>query len=193
MKAPCHAGRAFARVIFMGAFPVNRKSGNVASAQRAAPGPAARSDRPRLKLKTEANPAKRTFQETVARQEALRRLFRSPGKAPSRTRNPAPGAQLRAYRGTTTVRFGCSVFTPSRRRSKIPARRVQSPAADRKCRAPADRRRSALSSRAIERVTPRDLDRLLGADTVHQGAMLETEPLPEPEWNDLAIARADGR
>jgi 23S rRNA (guanosine2251-2'-O)-methyltransferase len=38
----------------------------------------------------------------------------------------------------------------------------------------------------IERVSPRDLDRLLGPDTVHQGAMLETEPLPEPEWRDLA-------
>jgi 23S rRNA (guanosine2251-2'-O)-methyltransferase len=39
---------------------------------------------------------------------------------------------------------------------------------------------------AVERVTPRDLDRLLGPDTVHQGALLETEPLPEPEWKDLA-------
>jgi 23S rRNA (guanosine2251-2'-O)-methyltransferase len=44
----------------------------------------------------------------------------------------------------------------------------------------------------IERVTPRDLDRLLGPDTVHQGAMLETEPLPEPEWSDLADT-ASGR
>jgi 23S rRNA (guanosine2251-2'-O)-methyltransferase len=38
----------------------------------------------------------------------------------------------------------------------------------------------------IDRATPRDLDRLLGSDTVHQGAMLETEPLPEPEWEELA-------
>jgi len=45
---------------------------------------------------------------------------------------------------------------------------------------------------AIERVTPRDLDRLLGSDTVHQGAMLETELLPEPEWSDLANS-ANGR
>ena len=44
----------------------------------------------------------------------------------------------------------------------------------------------------IERVTPRDLDRLLGADTVHQGAALDTEPLPEPDWHDLA-ASAGGR
>jgi 23S rRNA (guanosine2251-2'-O)-methyltransferase len=43
---------------------------------------------------------------------------------------------------------------------------------------------------APERVSPRDLDRLLGADTVHQGVMLETEPLPEPDIFDLA-ARAD--
>ncbi|MFA5899317.1 MAG: 23S rRNA (guanosine(2251)-2'-O)-methyltransferase RlmB [Hyphomicrobium sp.] len=41
-----------------------------------------------------------------------------------------------------------------------------------------------------ERVSPRDLDRLLGADTVHQGALLETEPLPEPDIAELA-ARAD--
>jgi 23S rRNA (guanosine2251-2'-O)-methyltransferase len=44
----------------------------------------------------------------------------------------------------------------------------------------------------IERVSPRDLDRLLGADTVHQGAMFETDPLPEPDWQDLAEA-AGGR
>jgi 23S rRNA (guanosine2251-2'-O)-methyltransferase len=50
----------------------------------------------------------------------------------------------------------------------------------------------ALSARHVtpERVSPRDLDRLLGADTVHQGVMLETEPLPEPDIFDLA-ARAD--
>jgi 23S rRNA (guanosine2251-2'-O)-methyltransferase len=39
---------------------------------------------------------------------------------------------------------------------------------------------------APERVTPRDLDRLLGEDTVHQGVMLETEPLEEPDIQDLA-------
>nr|WP_035575770.1 MULTISPECIES: 23S rRNA (guanosine(2251)-2'-O)-methyltransferase RlmB [unclassified Hyphomicrobium] len=44
----------------------------------------------------------------------------------------------------------------------------------------------------VEHVSPRDLDKLLGADTVHQGAALETEPLPEPDWRDLA-ASANGR
>lgn len=44
----------------------------------------------------------------------------------------------------------------------------------------------------VERASPRDLDRILGADTVHQGAMLETEPLPEPEFADL-VATAEGR
>jgi len=39
---------------------------------------------------------------------------------------------------------------------------------------------------APERVSPRDLDRMLGADTVHQGALLETEPLDEPSLADLA-------
>ncbi len=45
---------------------------------------------------------------------------------------------------------------------------------------------------AIDRMSPRDLDRLLGADAVHQGAALETEPLPEPDWQELAAA-ANGR
>lgn len=44
----------------------------------------------------------------------------------------------------------------------------------------------------IERVIPRDLDKLLGSDTVHQGAALETEPLSEPDWDELA-ASANGR
>jgi 23S rRNA (guanosine2251-2'-O)-methyltransferase len=39
---------------------------------------------------------------------------------------------------------------------------------------------------APERVSPRDLDRLLGEDTVHQGVLLETEPLDEPDIADLA-------
>lgn len=43
---------------------------------------------------------------------------------------------------------------------------------------------------APERVSPRDLDRLLGEDTVHQGVMLETEALDEPDIAALA-ARAD--
>ncbi len=53
----------------------------------------------------------------------------------------------------------------------------------------AERRLSeALTARGVqaERVIPRDLDRRLGADTVHQGALLETEPLPEVSLEDLA-------
>jgi 23S rRNA (guanosine2251-2'-O)-methyltransferase len=41
---------------------------------------------------------------------------------------------------------------------------------------------------APERISPRDLDRLLGPDTVHQGALLETEPLEEPDLGELAAA-----
>lgn len=43
-----------------------------------------------------------------------------------------------------------------------------------------------------QRVTPRDLDRLLGPDTVHQGVMLETEDLEEPLLADLAEIAAGG-
>ncbi|MEQ1711858.1 MAG: 23S rRNA (guanosine(2251)-2'-O)-methyltransferase RlmB [Hyphomicrobium sp.] len=52
----------------------------------------------------------------------------------------------------------------------------------------------ALAERGItpEPVTPRELDRMLGPDTVHQGAMLETEPLVEPELADLAEAAHAG-
>jgi len=39
---------------------------------------------------------------------------------------------------------------------------------------------------AVERVSPRELDRMLGADTVHQGAVAEVEPLPEPRLADIA-------
>jgi len=51
---------------------------------------------------------------------------------------------------------------------------------------------AALAPRqaAPERVTPRDLDRMLGDDTVHQGVLLETEPLDEPDTAALA-ARAE--
>jgi 23S rRNA (guanosine2251-2'-O)-methyltransferase len=41
---------------------------------------------------------------------------------------------------------------------------------------------------AIDRATPSDLDHLLGADTVHQGLMLEAEPLPEPSLDELVEA-----
>jgi 23S rRNA (guanosine2251-2'-O)-methyltransferase len=56
------------------------------------------------------------------------------------------------------------------------------------------RLRDVLAVRDIERerATPRDLDRILGADTVHQGMMLEVEPLPEPDVDDLAEAAAGG-
>jgi 23S rRNA (guanosine2251-2'-O)-methyltransferase len=53
----------------------------------------------------------------------------------------------------------------------------------------AERRLQAtLAARRLahERVLPRDLDRRLGPDTVHQGALLEAEPLPEPTLEDLA-------
>jgi 23S rRNA (guanosine2251-2'-O)-methyltransferase len=41
---------------------------------------------------------------------------------------------------------------------------------------------------AHERVLPKDLDRRLGSDTVHQGALIETEPLPEPSLETIAEA-----
>jgi 23S rRNA (guanosine2251-2'-O)-methyltransferase len=51
---------------------------------------------------------------------------------------------------------------------------------------------AAITARKIksQKVTPRDLDRLLGADTVHQGALLETADLPEPSLDELATSCA---
>jgi len=44
---------------------------------------------------------------------------------------------------------------------------------------------------AIDRATPGDLDHLLGADTVHQGLLLEADPLPEPSLDDILEAAHD--
>src|SRR5262245_40773134 len=43
---------------------------------------------------------------------------------------------------------------------------------------------------AHERVLPRDLDRRLGPDTVHQGALIEAEPLAEPTLAELVEGSA---
>lgn len=47
-----------------------------------------------------------------------------------------------------------------------------------------------LRQRGLEpdTVTPRDLDRLLGSDTVHQGALVQCEPLAVPELEVLITA-----
>jgi 23S rRNA (guanosine2251-2'-O)-methyltransferase len=53
----------------------------------------------------------------------------------------------------------------------------------------AERRlREALSTRQCshQRVLPKDLDRRLGPDTVHQGALLEADPLPQPTLEEIA-------
>jgi 23S rRNA (guanosine2251-2'-O)-methyltransferase len=46
--------------------------------------------------------------------------------------------------------------------------------------------RNAGAGIKLTSVTPRDLDRRLGADTVHQGILLEVEALPEPTLEELA-------
>src|SRR5262245_43135412 len=55
----------------------------------------------------------------------------------------------------------------------------------------AERRLAEVLSKrqlAHERVLPRDLDRRLGPDTVHQGALIEAEALPEPTLAELVEA-----
>lgn len=49
---------------------------------------------------------------------------------------------------------------------------------------------SQITARGVtpQLVAPKDLDRRLGNETVHQGAMLETQALPEPTLEELAEA-----
>lgn len=56
-----------------------------------------------------------------------------------------------------------------------------------------NRLKEALTGRqlASERVSPRDLDRRLGPDTVHQGVLAEVEELEEPLLADLAMKGAE--
>ncbi len=56
------------------------------------------------------------------------------------------------------------------------------------------RMREAVAMRGIEplSVSPRDLDRELGGDAVHQGALVETEPLEDPDLGDLVVATERG-
>ncbi len=50
--------------------------------------------------------------------------------------------------------------------------------------------RLAARGAEVTRTSPRDLERILGAEAVHQGALAEVEPLHEPELADL-IATAE--
>ena len=58
----------------------------------------------------------------------------------------------------------------------------------------AQRLSAAVAARAIlpERVSPKDLDRRLGPDTVHQGALLEAEPLADVDLGELVAAAGKG-
>lgn len=53
---------------------------------------------------------------------------------------------------------------------------------------------AAIRARGVraERVHPRDLDKILGGDTVHQGALLETSPLPDVQLADVVEAAVAG-
>jgi 23S rRNA (guanosine2251-2'-O)-methyltransferase len=56
------------------------------------------------------------------------------------------------------------------------------------------RMHDAISARNVkhERVHPRDLDRKLGVDAVHQGALVETMPLSEPSVDELVSSANEG-
>ncbi len=97
-----------------------------------------------------------------------------PGHSGDRKRSSGPGETIRLY-GVHAVEAAL----------RNPARKILRLALTEN----AERRLgAALSERApaIERTSPRELDRVLGSDAVHQGVLLETESLPEPELADIA-------
>ena len=116
-----------------------------------------------------------------------------PGKPPWRNdhgrRDPAPhqsAPSLETADDGRVVLYGihavaAALDNPARRITKILATENAE-----------NRLADAIARRQIptERVRPKDLDRLLGADTVHQGVMAHSEALDEPELADL-ISAAD--
>ena len=121
----------------------------------------------------------RTHQERRPHRENDRDRQRGGGRDGGREFN-RPGDRMRLY-GFHTVE--AALANPERRINKLivtenAARRLE----------------SAIAARAItpEIVEARELDRLLGADTVHQGLCLETELLEEPDLFLLAANSAAG-
>ncbi len=188
MKAPCHPGRAFARVIFTGAFHVNRKSGNVrfSPASHCRIVHFGRAQRPEFSRQPLQKPR---FNKPWRDKKRSGDFSSRPAKSGSHPSARARDAHGRADDSDGPIRlFGlhaveAALKNPARRALRI----LLTENAER-------RLLEAVGTieLPIERVSPRDLDKLLGADTVHQGAALDVEPLPEPDWHDLA-ASAGGR
>lgn len=116
----------------------------------------------------------------------LRRAYRDrtqPGGQPSRpTVRPArpgetvPADRVRLY-GLHTI--AAALGNPKRRTHRL--------LASRNAFARLEVPESALTC-PLEIVEPRALDAILGSDAVHQGVMLETEPLTHPHLSELADA-----
>jgi 23S rRNA (guanosine2251-2'-O)-methyltransferase len=104
-------------------------------------------------------------------------------------RNPAAGTQGRADPDDASVHlFGMHAVEAALRNANRPLNRLYlTENAE-------NRLKALLAERQVapERVAPRDLDRMLGPDTVHQGALLETEALAEPTLDELAAAAETG-
>jgi 23S rRNA (guanosine2251-2'-O)-methyltransferase len=188
MKAPCQAGRAFEPALSSwGPFLSIRKAAMCASAQRTATGPAPNG--PTATSFSRQALQKPRFNKPWRDKKRSSEFSSRPAKAPFHAKSQHRDAGGHPGDDDGPIRlFG---LHPVEAALKNPARRVQRLMLTEN----AERRlKEAIGDiePPIERVTPRDLDRLLGADTVHQGAALETEPLPEPDWHDLA-ASAGGR
>lgn len=108
----------------------------------------------------------------------------SPRKARSLRQRQRPGAHSgREHDEDTDLIYGLHAAGEALRN---PRRRILSVHATRNA---ARRLNAALSARGIEPeiVQPRDLERILGSDAVHQGILVRATPLPAPALRDLAL------
>ncbi|MFM9941015.1 MAG: 23S rRNA (guanosine(2251)-2'-O)-methyltransferase RlmB [Hyphomicrobiaceae bacterium] len=105
----------------------------------------------------------------------------APSPSPRTDIGPTPGDRVRIF-GLHAV--AAALANPDRRHHRLYVTETAEP-----------RFAAAITARGLapERVQPKDLDRRLGPDTVHQGALLETGPLPERDVTELGLrARTHG-
>lgn len=104
----------------------------------------------------------------------------APRGRPNARKPAAPGAAAKTEDGLVRLFGSHAVEAALGNARRTPHRLLATENAERRL-ADAIRARGV----AVERTTPGELDRLLGRDTVHQGLLLEADPLPEPDLGEL--------
>lgn len=107
---------------------------------------------------------------------------------PTSTRQRPNPRQARSKPGDPLILFGLHAVAAALNNPARPVLRlVATENAARKLNAAHEQR-----GVAVEIIAPRQIDRLLPPETVHQGVCLFTDPLPEPSLDALAEASLDG-